>query len=136
MDYDWSSKLVALVQDRPDLSRPADNQFPPTSAYWEASRAYDAAIAKYYLRFQPDGSFRADDVSPGQYTLSVTITGPSADPLREDAWMYPGKALGGITNRVVVPDLSDDQSDTPLDLGTINIPIKPAQTDAHTAQAQ
>jgi hypothetical protein len=50
--------------------------------------------------------------------------------------MYPGKALGGITNRVVVPDLSDDQSDTPLDLGTINIPIKPAQTDAHTAQAQ
>lgn len=136
MDYDWSSKLVALVQDRPDLSRPADNQFPPTSAYWEASRAYDAAIAKYYLRFQPDGSFRADDVSPGQYTLSLTITGPPTDPLREDAWMYPGKALGGITNRVVVPDLSDDQSDTPLDLGTINIPIKPAQTDAHTAQAQ
>lgn len=132
-NYDWSSKLAVLVQDRPDLTRPTDNHVPPSPAYLEAIRAYDAAIAKYYLRFQADGSFRVEDVAPGQYTLSVTITAPPADPLREDAWMYPGKALGGITNRVVVPQLSTEQTDAPMDLGTIDVPIKPAPTD--TAQA-
>jgi protocatechuate 3,4-dioxygenase beta subunit len=136
VNYDWSSKLVALVQDRPDLTRPVDNEFPPTSAYWEASRAYEAAIAKYYLRFQPDGSFRADDVSPGQYSLSLTITEPPADPLKENTWMYPGKVLDGITNHVVVPELTPEQNDTPLDLGTINVPMKAPQTDAHTARAR
>lgn len=135
MNYDWPSKLVALVQDRPDLARPVDNEFPPTLAYWEAVRAYQAAIAKYYLRLQPDGSFRADDVPPGQYTLSLTITGPPADPLREDAWMYRGKVLGGITNYVVVPEGATEQDDAPLDLGAINVPLKP-QTDAHAAQAR
>jgi hypothetical protein len=55
----------------------------------------------------------------------------SDDPLKEDAWMYPGNALGGITNHVVVPD----QDGAPLDLGTITVPMKASQTDAHTAQA-
>jgi hypothetical protein len=134
-NYDWSSKLVALVQDRPELTRPVDNHFPASSDYFEAFRAYDAAIAKYYIRFQPDGSFRADDVAPGQYIISLTITAPPADPLREDAWLYPGKALGGITNRVVVPEVSPEQNDTPLDLGTIEVPIKPSPGDKHTALA-
>lgn len=134
--YDWPSKLVALVQDRPDLVRPVDNQFPSSSDFFERFRTYDAAIAKYFLRLQPDGSFRADDVSPGQYILTLTITGPPADPLREDSWLYPGRILGGITNRIVVPDISADQNDAPLDLGTIRVPIGLASTDAHTAQAR
>jgi hypothetical protein len=122
-NYHWKADLVALVQDRPELVPPQEAQYPNTLAYFSAWGAYDASIAKYYLDFQPDGTFRVDDVLPGQYTLALSITAPPADPLRADARGEPGPLLGGITNTVVVPPMSGERVDAPLDLGPILVPM-------------
>jgi hypothetical protein len=125
-NYNWTARLLSLVQDRPELLEPREDQFSSSAAFFNALNAYMAAKAKYYLDFNPDGSFRIDDVLPGQYTLAVSITAPPADPLREDAWMYPGPVLGGITNIVVVPPSLDEQKELPLDLGPISVHIRVA----------
>jgi hypothetical protein len=122
-NYDWGAKWIALVQHRPDLVAPRRDAFPNATSFFNAYGRYDAAVANYYLEFQPDGSFRADDVLPGQYTLAVTVTAPPADPLREDAGQHPGPVLGGVTNTVEVPPVSGARLDEPLDLGAIRVPV-------------
>jgi RNA polymerase sigma factor (sigma-70 family) len=133
-NYDWAARLVSLVENKTGMVEPREPQFPNGHAFFPAWSAYDASIAKYYLDFQPDGSFRVSDVLPGQYTLAVTINAPPADPLREDAWMYPGPILGGVTNTIVVPSPSDQNSeDSLLDVGVI--PISITSPAPRTAQA-
>ena len=122
-NYDWSSNWAPLVQDRPELVPPQVTQFSNFNAFARADRVYDASIAKYYLKFQPDGAFRAEDVLPGQYTLTLSITAPPADPLADDAWSRPGPVLGATTRTVVVPPMSSERLDEPLDLGPILVPI-------------
>jgi len=122
-NYNWRANLVALVQDRPELVLPQRPQFPSSRAYFKAWGAYYASIANYYLDFQTEGTFRVDDVPPGQYTLTLRVTAPPADPLSENAWTEPGPVLGGITNTVVVPPMSSERVDEPLDLGAILVPM-------------
>ena len=122
-NYDWKAKLVALIEERPDLVAPKMEQFPNNSAFFKALNGYNASFGKYYLRFDPDGSFRVDDVLPGQYTVAIRVTAPPADPLDEDAWLHPGPELGGITNTVIVPSTSSGQTGEPVDLGVVRIPI-------------
>ena len=123
-NYDWRAQWVALVQNRPDIPIPQKKQFPGISVFMDAAIHYASAIPKYYLEFQPDGSFRADDVLPGQYTLAVSITAP--DPMGHEAWLNMGPKLGGVTNTVVMPPMPGERSDEPLNLGTILVPIKEA----------
>lgn len=122
-NYDWRANLVALVEDKPELVPPQMAQFPSPSAYVRASGVYDGSIPKYYLDFQSDGAFRVDDVLPGQYMLALRVTAPPADPPSAYAPTLPGRALGGITNTVVVPPMSSERVDEPLDLGAILVPI-------------
>ena len=128
-NYDWRSNWVNLVQDKPELAPPQITQFSNYNAFARAYGVYDASIAKYYLDFQPDGAFRVDDVLPGQYTLALSITAPPADPLAEDAWTRPGPVLGATNKTVVVPPMSGEREDEPLDLGTITIPIVHASVE-------
>jgi len=117
--------MVTLVQNKTDVVAPRVGQFSDHLAFSRAWNTYDASIAKYYLEFQPDGSFRVSDVLPGQYTLAVSVKAPPADPMGEDAWLYPGPVLGGITNTIVVPSPSEESSDgSILDLGVIPIPSR------------
>jgi hypothetical protein len=125
-NYNWRANLVPLVQDKPELLAPQTAQFPNSPAYFRAWAAYNASIAKYYLDFQPDGAFRVDDVLPGQYTLAFCVTAPPANPLSENAWMDRGPVLGGITNTVIVPLISGERLDEPLDLGAILVPMDDA----------
>ncbi len=135
-NYNWRANLVSLVQDKPELVPPQDAQFPSRSAYFRAWNAYEASILEYYLNFRSDGTFRVDDVPPGRYTLAFRVTAPPADPLSEFGWMSSGPVLGGITNTVVVPPISSEQSDEPLDLGAIRVPMAdaPALGNADSAR--
>ena len=126
--------LFRSVQNRPDLVEPRRESFATYTVYCRARHAYDAAVAKYYLEFKPDGSFRAPDVLPGQYTLALSVTAPPADPLREDAWQNPGPVLGGVTNTVAVPALWGERSDDALDLGTIVMPVKESAALSNTTR--
>jgi hypothetical protein len=130
-NYDWKANLVALVQDKPELVPPQRAQFPSSAAFFRASGVYDASIPKYYLEFQPDGAFRAADVLPGQYTLAFRVTAPLTNPLSEYAWTDAGQVLGGITNTVLVPTMTSERVDEPLDLGTILVPVHEAPSLIH-----
>jgi uncharacterized GH25 family protein len=72
------------------------------------------AIAKqmknYAFALNPDGSFEADDVAPGTYSLNITVRLPG-----NNSWMKPPIAQG--STHVTVPDSFDPAS--PIDIGEV-----------------
>lgn len=122
-NYDWGRNLIALTQNRPDLAPPKMGEAPGDGKFFRLWGIYEASIAKYYLEIRSDGSFEANDVLPGEYILAVSINEPPADPANEMAWLHPGPVLGAVTNTILVPILADDRTQSPLDLGSISIPI-------------
>jgi peroxiredoxin len=86
---------------------------------WDSSaagRRYCFSKRQYVLRFAKDGSFRIDDVPGGDYQLTIDLRelvasrGQSRSPLI---------ALGN--QEIHVPDSPGGQTDTPFDLGVINM---------------
>jgi peroxiredoxin len=72
----------------------------------------------YLLEFEPDGSFRADDVPRGTYELSIQVNKPGEQ--REFGPLGSPKGdLGSFVREVVVPP-----GEGPFDLGTLIVPIK------------
>lgn len=120
-NHDWTSERHALVQQRPDLPELQWDDFRGDhQAYLRASSVRDSQIMKYFLAIQSDGSFRVDDVLPGNYTLQLAIHAPPDDPLAEDAWMKPRRQIGKVHLPVVIPA---EEGGEPLDLGVISVPI-------------
>ncbi len=64
-----------------------------------------------------DGSFRLDDVKPGEYRLDVELYAP---PTLERPYDQ-GKLLGWIGRKFTVADIPGGVSDEPLDLGTLTL---------------
>jgi thiol-disulfide isomerase/thioredoxin len=81
-----------------------------------AGRQYAFSKRSYVLRFAQDGSFRIDDVPGGKYQLTldlreqVVIKGQTHSPL-----------IALHRQEIAVPDSAGGRSDTPLDLGVINM---------------
>ena len=120
-NYDWNLDMHALVQQRPDLPEVKGENFRGNDqGYSRAWSIRDSQIAKYYLAIAADGSFRTDDVLPGNYSLQVTIKAAPVDPLADDAWMQFRRDIGKVDMAVVIPEAD---SRDPLDLGVITIPI-------------
>ena len=72
----------------------------------------------YLLEFEPDGSFRADDVPRGTYELSIQVNKPGEQ--REFGPLGSPKGdLGSFVREVAVPP-----GEGPFDLGTLIVPIK------------
>jgi len=72
----------------------------------------------YHLEMEEDGSFRAEDVPPGNYELRIKVTKPRSSrrggyPLQE------GDVLGSLTRKVTIPEGKE-----PFDLGRQVIAIK------------
>ena len=76
-------------------------------------------MTSYVLVFNPDGSFRADNVPAGTYTLNISLTEPGQEN-------FPHKAIGTATREVVVPEVEGTSTETPFDLGTLELVIKQA----------
>jgi len=81
-----------------------------------AGRQYWFSKARYVLRFSQDGSFRIDDVPGGKYQLTID---PRALELKRTQVKSPLIALH--RQEIDVPDAPGGRSDTPLDLGVINM---------------
>jgi beta-lactamase regulating signal transducer with metallopeptidase domain len=76
------------------------------------------AARTYVLAFEPDGSFRAEDIPPGTYELKIAVTKP--DPQNQfQAFNQSRDVLASLTREVVVP-----AGETPFDLGTLPVTIK------------
>lgn len=131
-NYDWTLDPQALVQQRPDLPEVRPEDFHnKDQAFSRALLLRDSQITKYYLRIEPDGRFRIDDVLPGNYTLEVKIKAPPLEPMASDAWMYPRREIGRVDLLVVV---SEADAREPLNLQTIIIPITNAAPTAVTTK--
>jgi len=64
---------------------------------------------------QPDGSFRADEVPPGNYELDMPMLGSITNFTRVDVDKYLSQP------NVLVPPAKDNQDDSPVDLGAVEM---------------
>ncbi len=99
-----------LIPKRPEVPYPPDlTERREWLARWrltEAGRTYSHRRRGFgrSLRIQPDGSFRMNEVQPGEYELHVSVAG-YAELVRE----------------VVVPKPAPGQDAGPVDLGALNL---------------
>lgn len=123
---DWlnGSQTLTLKQNEPRVPQPAIQNYATTKAFYAAMHAYydsperleQARVARTYsLVFQPDGTFRADDIPPGTYELQITLTKTNQSQ-QYSPFPNPADELGSLTREVVVPP-----GNTPFDLGTLAV---------------
>ena len=81
-----------------------------------AGREYWFSKRRYFLRFSQDGSFHIDDVPGGKYQITI-------DPRELASKLGPLKSPVIALHRqeIDVPEAPGGRSDTPLDLGVINM---------------
>jgi peroxiredoxin len=85
-----------------------------TPAYKEARERY-----RYYaVRFASNGTFRIEDIPPGQYEIRFDFREPEEGPGRM------GKHIGSITKEFEVSEISGGVSDEPLDLGEMGLSLR------------
>ena len=71
----------------------------------------------YHLEFEEDGSFRAEDVPPGNYELRIKVT--KLRPSGEERFLKDGEALGSLARKVTIPPGKE-----PFDLGRQIVAVK------------
>jgi peroxiredoxin len=81
-------------------------------------RERQRAERMYVLLFDTNGTFHVDNVPPGQYQLMLSATDP------EDEY-YNRRPIGAMSKEVVVPDEKNAKVNAPLDIGAIDLAIKP-----------
>jgi beta-lactamase regulating signal transducer with metallopeptidase domain len=124
---DWRNDDDTLTLKQPAIAAVNYEDYASNQAYQEANKNYyhlpqvleqARAARTYVLGFEPDGSFRAEDVPPGTYELNIHVTQPGTinNPGVQE---NPADVLGSLTREVVVPP-----GDGPLYLGTVVVPIK------------
>jgi thiol-disulfide isomerase/thioredoxin len=84
-----------------------------------AGRQYWFSKRRYVLRFSEDGSFRIDDVPGGTYRISIDLRDLETrlNPLKSPV-------IAVHRQEIDVPDAPGGRTDTPLDLGVINMVAK------------
>jgi hypothetical protein len=123
-NLDWTSILPRLFRITAQLA-PVRSDFPNEAAFQRASALHDASLPKHYGTVSADGSFRAEDVPAGEYTLQVVVPKPiSSDPAHpSDSGLFQG-ILGTLNTRVIIPGEPGQRSDLPIDLGELVIVVR------------
>jgi hypothetical protein len=93
-------------------------------AYWssEEGMAISRIARSYPLTVAADGSFTAEDVPAGAYTLNASI---SSQPIvLGEMPRSGGPLLGSVRQEITVPYSADNQSGDPINLGTVMVKAK------------
>jgi hypothetical protein len=118
---DWLNDPQSLELVRPSAASGLGNSIreslglgPSAAELFKSQRE----ARSYHLEFEEDGSFRAEDVPPGNYELRIKVTKPRASrrggyPLQE------GDVLGSLTRKVTIPEGKE-----PFDLGRQVVAVK------------
>jgi peroxiredoxin len=69
-------------------------------------------------KIEGDGAFRIDDVPAGDYQLYVNAYEPPADPRT-----FRGERIGLLSLHFKVPEIPNDRSEEPLDLGVLELDV-------------
>jgi len=90
----------------------------------DAGKAYHKAYRLYRLHVAPDGSFRADQVPPGAYSLHIEYNETHVvtnDTPRRRVIDNVTRPLGLLDREMVVPEIPGGFTDEPLDLGDLQL---------------
>lgn len=88
---------------------------------WQKSPEFvDSRIKQrsFAVQYQPDGSFRIDDVTSGTYQLNCNF---AEEP--DGKQFGRGETIGTLSKEVTIPEMEGGRSDEPLDLGTLEVTI-------------
>jgi thiol-disulfide isomerase/thioredoxin len=88
-------------------------------AYWQTEKglAILRAQCHYTPLFESNGTFRIDNVPPGDYTLNLNVTNPE----RGDNYY---EQIGSASKEVTVPPPPPGKPDEPFDLGAVELQIR------------
>jgi RNA polymerase sigma factor (sigma-70 family) len=89
-------------------------QGPPAEVDWGMSTASLQGEKKFPFALSKLGALRADDVAPGNYTLSIQLERANADPQ-----VFGSLPFGSLQKQVTVPTSKDES--LPVDLGELTI---------------
>jgi len=129
LPVDWQNDDHVLRLKLPAAAtrtRPNQHDYATLAAYQQASAAFSRsgtgneaaqAARTYQLVFEQDGSFRAEDVPPGTYELTIRVTKPGEG--QRNPFSRPVDELSSLVREVVVPE-----GQAPFDLGTLVVPMK------------
>ncbi|MFZ4777180.1 MAG: M56 family metallopeptidase [Terrimicrobiaceae bacterium] len=135
-DIDWPKAVTTCLLSRtaPDrvVESPQFDDFVRMKDYTAAQKRYsaspgDRSYDTFGLDFEPDGTFRAEGIPPGEYELHVEIT----DPAQKGGGQW--KNLGSIKKTVVVPPAPDGDPASPVDLGTFPLSVDESSSPKKTA---
>ncbi len=101
------------------VSTPSFNSAAESQAYYQSPewQALASKMKNYSFSVNPDGSFTADDIAPGNYSVNIQALKNGSQP-----WQHPPIASGHAT--VTVPDSFDPAS--PINIGEIVVtPVPP-----------
>lgn len=90
--------------------------------YNKANQQKDLNQKRYTFMAAPDGTFRIEDVEPGDYSLRVEIYEPEANGNYDFQ-----KPLGRIDTRFSVPDMPEGYMAEPLDIGEVQLQSRRTQ---------
>lgn len=98
---------------------PPDQRTPEGWRAWQRTPEDKQALANHRTRaptWQPDGSFRLDEVLPGRFQLSLRFTDPGE--------RFPLNSIGSIGRGVEVPETPDGPTDEPPDPGEPRLALR------------
>jgi len=105
------------LEEQEEISRQVGAYYatPAGRQYWFSKR-------RYVLRFAPDGSFRIDDVPGGKYQLTIDLR-----ELDDKRGQRKSPIIAFHQQVIEVPDAPGGRTDTPLEVGAINMiaPLHP-----------
>lgn len=85
-----------------------------------AYRQYLSRATSFGIHFNHDGTFRADNIPPGQYAIYFGLNGDKPDANN----MVP--LLGSIKKIITVPEAPDGDNSQPFSLGTFTMTPRPS----------
>lgn len=137
----WTENSVALILKagtsgapkpplRTTFSSDADFQaaqkqyYQQSEAYWlsDAGRAAQQLQREYRAMFAADGSFRIEDVPPGDYALKVSLTEP---PKASDGNRFNFTPVASLEMDVTIPEAGGASDLHALDLGVLSLTAVP-----------
>ena len=105
--------LSGQMPQHPTFNSPEESQAFYKSPEWQALWKQHK---NYSIKMKPDGSFTADDVAPGIYSLNLSARLSSQRP-----WEHP--PVGQGQTQVTVPDSFNPSS--PIDIGEVELTATP-----------
>jgi peroxiredoxin len=93
--------------------------------FFNLGKSYPISLQHYGIKVEADGTFRIEDVDAGTYDVSFMVNERPSNP-NERPRGFADSLLGTARREVIVPEMPDGRSDTPLEVGDIALEAVPA----------